>query len=55
MPVAPVVEPQCFPGERREEPGLKILTEDPLVRWLIWLMVALSVGVPVIAALVMSL
>jgi len=34
---------------------VKILPEDPLVRWLVWLMVALSVGVPVVAAVVMSL
>jgi hypothetical protein len=34
---------------------VKILPEDPLVRWLIWLMLALSVGVPVLAALVLML
>jgi hypothetical protein len=34
---------------------VKILPDDPLVRWLIWLMVALSVGVPVLWALVLSL
>jgi hypothetical protein len=34
---------------------VKILPEDPLVRWLIWLIVGVSVGVPVLWALVISL
>jgi hypothetical protein len=34
---------------------VKILPEDPLVRWLIWLIVFVSVGAPVLAALVMTI
>jgi hypothetical protein len=33
----------------------RILPEDPLVRWLIWLMLAVSVGVPVLAAILLSI
>jgi hypothetical protein len=29
------------------------MPEDPLVRWVIWLLLAVSVGAPVLAALVM--
>jgi hypothetical protein len=32
---------------------MTILPEDPLVRWLVWLLVAFSIGVPLIAALVL--
>ena len=35
------------PGRRR------VLPEDPLVRWLIWLMLFVSVGAPALAALVL--
>ena len=38
-----------------EDPGVKILPEDPLVRWLILLIVGVSVGVPVLWALVLTL
>jgi hypothetical protein len=31
----------------------RILPEDPLVRWLIWLMLFVSVGAPALAALVL--
>lgn len=34
---------------------MKILPDDPLVRWLVWLMLAFSVGAPLLAALVMAL
>jgi hypothetical protein len=34
---------------------MKILPEDPLVRWLIWLMLVVSVGAPVVAALVITI
>lgn len=34
---------------------MKLLPEDPLVRWLIYLAVFASVGAPVLAALVLSL
>jgi hypothetical protein len=33
--------------------AVSILPEDPLVRWIIWLAVAISVGVPLVAALVL--
>ncbi len=36
-------------GRRRR----RILPEDPLVRWLIWLMLFVSVGAPALAALVL--
>jgi hypothetical protein len=35
--------------------GVKLLPDDPLVKWLVWLMLAVSVGIPVIAALVMTI
>jgi hypothetical protein len=47
------------PGHQREAPetkrrqGRRILPEDPLVRWLIWLMLFVSVGAPALAALVL--
>ena len=31
----------------------RILPEDPLVRWLIWLMLFVSVGAPALAAVVL--
>ena len=31
-----------------------ILPEDPLVRWLIWLALAISIGAPLVAALVFA-
>jgi hypothetical protein len=33
---------------------VRILPEDPLVRWLIWLILAISIGAPLLAALVMA-
>jgi hypothetical protein len=33
---------------------MTILPEDPLVRWLIWFAVAVSIGAPLLAALVMA-
>jgi hypothetical protein len=32
---------------------VSILPEDPLVRWLIWLAVAVSIGAPLIVALIL--
>ncbi len=32
---------------------MSILPEDPLVRWLIWLVVAVSVGAPLLAGLIL--
>jgi hypothetical protein len=32
-----------------------ILPEDPLVRWVVWFVVAVSIGAPLLAALVMAL
>ncbi len=32
---------------------MKILPEDPLVRWLVWLMLAISVGAPLLAGLIL--
>jgi hypothetical protein len=34
---------------------MKILPEDPLVRWLFWLMVAVSIVIPVIVAVIISI
>lgn len=34
---------------------MKILPDDPLIRWLVGLLVAFSVGVPVLVALILSL
>jgi hypothetical protein len=34
---------------------MSILPEDPLVRWLIWFVVVVSVGAPLLAALVMAM
>jgi hypothetical protein len=34
---------------------VRILPEDPLVRWLIWLVVAVSIGAPLVAAVVLAL
>jgi hypothetical protein len=31
----------------------RILPDDPLVRWLFWLIVSLSVGMPLLVALVL--
>ena len=39
----------------RESSSMSILPEDPLVRWLIWFVVAVSVGAPLLAALVMAM
>jgi hypothetical protein len=36
-------------GQRRG-----ILPEDPLVRWVVWFVVAVSIGAPLLAALVMA-
>jgi hypothetical protein len=33
---------------------VSILPEDPLVRWIIWLAVAISIGAPLLAALVLA-
>jgi hypothetical protein len=33
---------------------VRILPEDPLVRWLIWLVLAISIGVPLVVALVLA-
>jgi hypothetical protein len=32
----------------------RILPEDPLVRWLIWLIVAISIGAPLLVALILA-
>jgi hypothetical protein len=32
---------------------VSILPEDPLVRWTIWLVVAISIGMPLVAALIL--
>jgi hypothetical protein len=32
---------------------VRILPEDPLVRWLIWLVLAISIGAPLVVALVL--
>jgi hypothetical protein len=32
---------------------MSLLPEDPLVRWVIWLMVAVSVGAPLLAGLIL--
>lgn len=32
---------------------MSILPRDPLVRWLLWLCVAVSIGAPLLAALVL--
>jgi hypothetical protein len=34
---------------------VSILPEDPLVRWMIWLAVAVSIGVPLVVALVLMI
>lgn len=34
---------------------MSLLPEDPLVRWLVWLLVAFSIGSPLILALVLAL
>ena len=34
---------------------MRILPEDPLVRWIFWLIVAVSVGAPVVGALVIMI
>jgi hypothetical protein len=34
---------------------MSILPEDPLVRWLIWFVVAVSVGAPLLVALVLAM
>jgi hypothetical protein len=33
---------------------MSILPEDPLVRWVIWFMLAVSIGAPVLAAMVFA-
>jgi hypothetical protein len=40
-------------AERRRAHTVKILPDDPLVRWLVLLMVFVSVGAPGLAALVL--
>jgi hypothetical protein len=32
---------------------MSLLPEDPLVRWVIWLLVAVSVGAPLLAGLIL--
>lgn len=34
---------------------MKLLPDDPLVRWVFWLIVAVSIVLPVLAALVLSI
>jgi hypothetical protein len=34
---------------------VSVLPEDPLVRWMIWLAVAVSIGIPLVAALVLMI
>jgi hypothetical protein len=34
---------------------MSILPEDPLVRWIIWLAVAISIGIPLVAAVIMMI
>ncbi len=45
-------------GDRRRRlaasRGMSVLPEDPLVRWLIWVAVAVSIGAPLLAALVLA-
>jgi hypothetical protein len=33
----------------------RMLPEDPLVRWLLWFCIAVSIGAPLLAALVLAL
>jgi hypothetical protein len=33
----------------------RLLPDDPLVRWLFWLIVAFSIGAPLIVALIVAL
>jgi hypothetical protein len=33
----------------------RLLPDDPLVRWLFWLILAISIGAPVIVALILAL
>jgi hypothetical protein len=33
----------------------RLLPEDPLVRWLFWLIIAISIGLPVLLAIVFAL
>jgi hypothetical protein len=47
------------PGHQEQAPQMnrsprrRILPDDPLVRWLVWLMLFVSVGAPALAALVL--
>jgi hypothetical protein len=43
---------EATPATRRRR--RRILPDDPLVRWLIWLMLFVSVGAPALAALVLA-
>jgi hypothetical protein len=38
---------------RRPTVAMSLLPEDPLVRWVIWLLVAVSVGAPLLAGLIL--
>jgi hypothetical protein len=42
----------AFPAGYRQVHVRRILPDDPLVRWLFWLIVAFSIGAPLIVALV---
>ena len=37
----------------RSRPKRKLLPDDPLVRWVIWFILAISIGAPLLAALVL--
>lgn len=43
------------PGPLYSGRAVSILPEDPLVRWIIWLAVAISIGMPLVAALVLMI
>lgn len=45
---------QTDASQAHRRPRRRILPEDPLVRWLIWLMLFVSVGAPAVAALVLA-
>jgi hypothetical protein len=40
---------------RGGEPEMKILPDDPLVRWVFWFMVTVSIVIPIIVAVIISL
>jgi hypothetical protein len=47
-----LIVPENVPRGYRQVHVRVILPDDPLVRWLFWMIVAFSIGAPVIVALI---